>query len=218
MMDKTLRKHVEDELEWTPHVNAANIGVIAENGVVRLTGHVPSYAQKLEAGRAVQALHGVRALVNDLEVRPPVLADNSDESIAARAADLIDWDVTIPRGLVRVAVHDGVVTLTGEVGAQHVRDAAERCVRNLHGAKDVLNQITVKATVVSADIERRIREALDRQADLEAKGIEVSIHGDKVKISGTVKAAFERAIIERAVWAAPGVRAVEDLVTVERPA
>jgi osmotically-inducible protein OsmY len=134
MTDKVLRRRVEDELDWATDVEAANIGVSVQDGVARLTGHVPSYAQKVAAGRAVTALKGVRALVDDLEVRPFVLADISDESIASRAADLLDWDVTLPKGAVKVTVHDGLVTLTGEVAWRRQRDNAERCVRHWNGA------------------------------------------------------------------------------------
>jgi osmotically-inducible protein OsmY len=37
MNDKTLRKTVEDELDWQPAIDASNIGIAAEAGVVTLT-------------------------------------------------------------------------------------------------------------------------------------------------------------------------------------
>lgn len=38
MDDITLRQNVIDELEFEPSIDAAHIGVAAENGVVTLTG------------------------------------------------------------------------------------------------------------------------------------------------------------------------------------
>ena len=51
MRDAQLRNEVQDELEWEPSVNASEIGVTAHDGVVTLTGLVPSYAEKLAAAR-----------------------------------------------------------------------------------------------------------------------------------------------------------------------
>ena len=45
--DMQLKQDVIDALEWEPSVNAAHIGVSVSDGVVTLTGHVPSYAEVL---------------------------------------------------------------------------------------------------------------------------------------------------------------------------
>ncbi|APR78614.1 Hypothetical protein A7982_03961 [Minicystis rosea] len=46
MNDHELRLAVLDELAWEPSVDATNIGVSVKDGIVTLTGRVPSYAQK----------------------------------------------------------------------------------------------------------------------------------------------------------------------------
>jgi osmotically-inducible protein OsmY len=48
MDDKALRQNIIDELDFEPSINAANIGVAVEKGVVT-TGHVASYAEKIAA-------------------------------------------------------------------------------------------------------------------------------------------------------------------------
>lgn len=58
MSDLNLRKFILEELEFQPDIDAANIGVTVENGVVTLTGHVNSYAQKISAERAVKGIKG----------------------------------------------------------------------------------------------------------------------------------------------------------------
>jgi hypothetical protein len=45
MNDLHLRQNVLDEFEFEPSIDAANIGVAAKDGVVTLTGHLPSYAR-----------------------------------------------------------------------------------------------------------------------------------------------------------------------------
>jgi osmotically-inducible protein OsmY len=44
--DLKLRKRVIQELEWEPAVDATHLNVEISDGVVSLTGTVPSYAEK----------------------------------------------------------------------------------------------------------------------------------------------------------------------------
>jgi len=213
MTDKVLKQLVQDELEWEPRIKATDIGVIVNDGIVRLTGHVPSYFQKIAAEAAVKRIKGVRGIVEDLEVRSAEPA-TSDESIASRLANLLEWDASVPKKSVQIKVDDGYVTLSGEVNWQYQRMAAESRARNMDGVRHVLNQITVKAHAQAPDLKRRIEDALKRQAQLDSNKISVTVIGDKVQLNGSVKAWFEREAIERAVWSAPGVGSVEDHVRI----
>jgi hypothetical protein len=52
---------VINELYWDPQVTEPEaIGVAVRDGAVTLTGHVPSYAEKLAAARAAERVYGVR--------------------------------------------------------------------------------------------------------------------------------------------------------------
>lgn len=209
MDDKLLKRMVEDELSWEPSIDAADIGVAVEKGIVRLTGRVASYAEKIAAETAVKRVKNVRGYVNDLEVA--YFDDGThDEDVAARVANVIEWNTMVPKGVVKVQVQKGFVTLTGQVDWQHQRNAAEQGVRALRGVRGLYNQIQLRAQVRTADIKRRIETALDRQAVAEADQIRVTVEGDKVRLDGKVKAWSERELVERAAWSAPGVRAVDD--------
>ena len=89
MDDKTLRQFIIDELDFEPSIDAANIGVAVENGVVTLTGHVASYAEKIAAERTVQRVKGVHAIAQEIEVRYPDQAKRSDDEIAQRALNIL---------------------------------------------------------------------------------------------------------------------------------
>ena len=71
MSDIDLQRDVLDELKWEPSVNAAHIGVSVKDGVVTLSGHVPSYAEKYAAEKAAKRVHGVKAVANEIEVGRP---------------------------------------------------------------------------------------------------------------------------------------------------
>lgn len=213
MEDKLLKKLVEDELQYQPSVDAADIGVRVANGIVHLDGNVATFAQKAAVENAVKRIKGVRGYVEDLIVRPN--GDSySDDAIAARVANLLDWDVTLPKGLIKVKVEGGTVTLSGEVPWAYQRTSAETGIRRLAGVRALINTITIKPHVEATDIKRRIEQALERQAEVESNRISVTVDGGKVRIDGKVRAWYERDVIERAAWSAPGVQAVDDRVTI----
>ncbi|TAJ69823.1 MAG: BON domain-containing protein [Phenylobacterium sp.] len=213
MEDRLLKKLVDDELQYQPSVDAADIGVRVENGIVHLDGNVSTFAQKAAVENAVKRVRGVRGYVEDLVVRPH--GDTySDDAIAARVANLLEWDVTLPRDVIKVQVEGGTVTLSGEVPWAYQRTSAETGVRRLAGVRALINLITIKPRVEAVDIKRRIEEALERQAEVESDRITVTVDGGKVRLDGKVRAWFERDIIERAAWSAAGVLAVDDRVTV----
>ena len=213
MDDKALKAQVEAELEWEPSIDAADIGITAEDGIVELNGHVPNYAQKIAAEAAVKRVKGVRGFVEHLLVRP-VPSPHGDDAVASRLASILDWTVEVPANQVKVKVEDGFVTLVGKVDWQFQRAAAEQAVRPQQGVRGVLNEIQVKPHARASDIKRRIEAALERRADVEANQIVVTVAGDTVRLDGKVRAWFERDVIERAAWAAPGVAKVDDHIAV----
>lgn len=210
MEDLSLREYVLSELEFEPSVNAAHIGVAVENGIVTLSGHVGSFAEKLAAERVVQRLKGVRAIAQEIEVRFPGDKKTDDDEIAQRALKIIAWDTTIPDEKVKIKVQKGWITLSGDVDWYFQRIAAEAAIRKLSGVTGFTNSIAVKPPVQASDIKQRIEGALKRNAELEAEQIRVLVSGGHVTLEGKVKAWHERAVAERAAWAAPGVVAVVD--------
>jgi len=209
-----LQKKVLEALDWEPSLDATGIGVAAIGGVVTLTGQVPSYADRLAAERVVKQIIGVKGLANDLEVRLPGDARRTDTELAAAAVKALEWDVQVPHEMIKLRIADGWITLEGQVEWQFQREAAERSVRHLLGVRGVSNQLTLMTRVTPADLKNRIESALKRNAELEARQIRVETRGGTVVLNGAVHSWAERDQAERAVWAAPGVSAVEDHLAV----
>lgn len=211
MNDKELRQNVIDELEFEPSIDAADIGVAAENGVVTLTGHVPNFAQKMAAERAAWRVKGVKAIAEEIKVR--LLGDrkHDDDEIARRALNVLAWNVVVPTDAVHVKVQNGWVTLSGQVDWNYQREAAMADVRKLTGVAGVINDITLKPSVQVGDVKQRITDALKRHAEVEASQIQISVRdGGTVEIEGGVDNWDERQAVMRAAWSTPGVRAVSE--------
>jgi len=214
MDDKTLRQFIIDELDFEPSIDAANIGVAVEKGVVTLTGHVANYVEKLAAERAVKRVKGVKAIAQEIEVRFSNQPKRSDDEIAQRALDILTWSVQVPADSIQVKVEKGWITLTGAVEWQYQKQAAESAVRHLSGILGVSNMIGIEPHVAAADVHRKIMDSLKRNAEVEADSIRVVVDNGKVILEGKVKAWYERNLAERAAWSAPGVKAVEDRLSI----
>ena len=68
--DKQLREAVLRQLKWEPEIQSQDISANAKEGVVTLTGFVHSYAEKVAAEKAAKSVNGVKAVANDIEVKP----------------------------------------------------------------------------------------------------------------------------------------------------
>lgn len=211
LSDLTLRSNVLDELDYEPSVDAANIGVAANKGIVTLTGHVLSFAEKQAALAAVRRVIGVRAIADEIEVRYPSNKKTADDEIAKRAADILRWDTVIPAGTIQLLVREGWVTLSGTVNWWYQRKTAEEDIRKLSGVIGVTNNIEIKPIAEPNNVKQKIEDALKRRAEVEAKAIKVTVKdGNKVVLEGKVDNWDERYAAESAAWSAPGVKFVED--------
>ena len=212
--DLALRQQILDELEWEPALDAAHIGVLAEDGVITLTGYVGGYAERAIAEQVVARIKGVKAVAQELQVRLAHNQKRDDDQIARRALKIIGWDTTVPGDKVRLKVEKGWITLSGDVEWNFQREGVEAAVRKLSGVMGVTNHITVRPNADPGDVKHRIEEALQRNAQLDAQDIKVTVDDGKVTLQGHVPAWHERSIAEQAAWSAPGVSAVEDHIVV----
>lgn len=216
--NKDLRTRVLTELDWEPSLDAADIGVAVKDGIVTLTGTIPSYAQKRTAERTVMRLAGVKGIANDMEVRLPSSHKRTDTDIAREATEALERHIQVPDDAVKVKVNDGLLTLEGTVDWDYQRKRAERAVRYLKGVRGVTNLLKVKTRTTPGDVRQRIRRALERRIDEEAERIKISVEGSRVVLTGTVPSWTDRFDVEDAVWAAPGVSEVTNKLKVERKA
>lgn len=208
--DEQLRQDVVAELRWDPSIRDEEIAVTVKDGVATLGGTVDSYPQKRAAERAAERVSGVRAVAEGIKVKPPSAWARSDTEIAHAAADVVRWDVDVPKDKVKVKVENGWITLEGNVEWKYQRDAAERAVQHLMGVKGVVNLLTIQPRASTFDVSKRIKDALRRQAELDADKIDVEAHDGVVTLKGTVSSWAERMEAESAAWGAEGVTRVED--------
>ncbi|AGU52893.1 putative periplasmic phospholipid-binding protein [Variovorax paradoxus B4] len=213
--DTQLKADIQAELEWDPAVTSANVGVIVNHGVVTLTGHLGSYAEKLAVEQAVQRVSGVKALAVETSVKLAAGLERTDADIAQAVGHALEWNVQVPRNAVQPMVEGGWVTLTGEVEWDYQRQAAESTVRNLLGVTGITNLVKIRLQVCSADVERQVQDALIRAFHGEPRQVAVDVHGSQVVLRGKVRSWAEFEAVRGAAWSAPGVVSVVNELAVE---
>ncbi len=134
MDDRTVRRHVTDELDFAPHDRCG-----ADRGRSRERRRDPdracrNYAEKRIAERVALRVRGVRAVVEQIGVRPPDSVRVDDEALADRCAKVLEWDVQVPERSVEIKVAKGCVTLQGCVPYYHQKAAVDKALRRLAGS------------------------------------------------------------------------------------
>lgn len=212
--DAQIKRDVQDELIWEPSIDETRIGVSVEDGVVTLSGEVDSYAKKIAAEKAAKRVKGVKAVAEDIIVNYGMEEEKSDTEIAKAVVNALQWHASVPEEAVIPKVENGWVYLTGQVRWGYQKESAKNAVKDLSGVKGVINSITISQGVEPLEVKKRIKEAFERSADLEARGIRVLTEGHTVTLEGTVHSLKEKEEAERTAFNAPGVYEVKNNLVV----
>src|SRR5215467_1529890 len=123
--DATVNATVKNKLAAEPTTSAARINVDTTNGVVTLSGAVPTAAEKTEAERIARNTQGVTQVVNNITVERAEGGAGGALSDAAILTNIKAQFVT--NGIIgtNVDVKNGDVTITGTVNNAQEKSRAE---------------------------------------------------------------------------------------------
>ena len=214
--DTELQRDVQNELHWERSIAAADIGVTAKEGVITLTGNVPSYFDKVEAEHITGRVVGVMGIAEELKVDLPDSNERTDGDIAQSALNVLAWNVAVPRDQAKVKVESGWVTLSGQVDWHFQKMAAENAVHHLMGVTGVTNLISLKpmAAVEAAEIQSAIENAFKRTARSDAQKITVTVNNGQVTLRGKARSWTEKQEAGHSAWQTAGVSSVENDVVI----
>jgi osmotically-inducible protein OsmY len=212
--DHDLQKAVLEHLDFDPAITSSQIGVAVRDGVVTLSGHVPSFKDKARAETDAGLVRGVKAVVNEIRVDLPGHCESPDEVTARRAYDRLASNLSVPLDRIHIGVEGGVVTLHGDVDWQYQRLAAVEDLRQLDCVREIRNEIRIHPPIAAEDVSTRIQAALRRLGLTSADHIAVAANGSNVTLSGTVVSWHEKDVAETVAWSVPGISHVENKLMV----
>lgn len=133
----------------------------------------------------------------------------SDSEIRSQVMRELKWDSRIGWAEIGVAVHEGVVTLTGTVNNYAKKLAAQEAAHRIKGVLDVANDIEVMPVgafvKTDEDIARAVRHVLEWDALVPDERIKSTVSDGWVTLEGDVDVWREREDAERTVLRLEGV-------------
>ena len=142
-----------------------------------------------------------------------------DSDIRRDVEDELRWDPDIDATDIAVAVHNGVVALTGFVRSYSQRTQAERDAKRVAGVVGVANDIEVRLPVIDQrpdpDIVRDAVSALKSELPYSSENIKVIAKDGKITLEGTVEWNYARERAESAVKRIRGVKGVTNSITLK---
>src|SRR5688572_26844959 len=111
MTDSELQEHVRNALNSEPSIDAAEIRVAVDDGVVMLQGDVRSYSEKATAQRVALGVDGAKAVANAINVGLRDGLQPNDTEIAQAVVSALKSNTLVPADKITVTVSNGWVTL-----------------------------------------------------------------------------------------------------------
>ena len=212
--DDRVKQRVQTRLAGQIALHIESLGIEVEDGNLHLTGIVGSLGEKTRAERVVGGIVGVKAITNDLSIRP---SDRSETAIAQEVQRQLETRTRFRRTPIQVTVSGTEVTLGGVVERALDRLDAEEIAAEAQGVTRVINtlQIRSEGTHSAESIRSRVLSILTNPLTFGAiRHPEVSVEAGVVTLQGVVSRDGERVEAERLTLGVPGVTGVINLLKV----
>jgi len=196
-----------------------DVHAIVNNGVVKLTGAVSTYADKEDADHRTHKTKNVTAVDNEVQVAPGSEVD--DATLQKKLVEKVEYDRvgygTTAFNSIGVSVHNGVVTLSGTAYGPTDKDSALSLVTHYPGVKDVIDNINVDPLSPNDD-RIRITEfrtiygfpTLNKYAIDPGKPIRITVVNGRVTLTGVVDSQADKDAAGIRANSVPGVFHVDN--------
>jgi len=212
--DELIHDWVVEALAHDPRIDAAQLTIDVDAGIVTLRGIATTLAASEFAAAEARKISGVRGVVNELSVDQRLVNDRDIESLIRSR---IETSTALQPQNVVIESVDGIVTLSGWVDSPTEADAAELLVKQTAHVRGVRNQIDVRPRVHRADREIRIDviDTLRRDVFLTGLPLTVTVQGGVVTLTGSVGDDYERTRAEMRSRVVNNVRDVVNYLIID---
>lgn len=137
--DKDIAEHIARIFEWNSVVPADNVKAEVLGGYVTLKGEVDWQYQRDYAERQIEAVKGVRKVINNMTLRTRASEDNVRREIVQS----LHRHASIAGGRVSVLVKDGTVTLNGDVDSYYEKMLVNNAAWQAAGVSKVVDHLVI---------------------------------------------------------------------------
>lgn len=166
--DSDIERELKSRLESDPDTNDTDIAIVVKDGIVTLTGFVRGFRQRRSVETLAKTVIGVAGLINDIELRLPLLQRRPDPEIARDALEAINRRLPYSGDRIRVVVEDGLICLEGQVEWAYQNEAAEEVAQAVRGVRGMDNKLEVCSYVPPMEIRHKMDQALLEAAAFDA--------------------------------------------------
>lgn len=201
-----------------------HVKVKAHDGVVTLTGTVQDKDEKALAADTVENLPGVTSVKNEIKVESKY-PEHSDGWVALKIRSRLLVKANVSATATKVAVQDGVVTLSGAADNAAQKELTEVYAKDIEGVKSVKNEIVVKdappATqtvgekIDDASITSQVKFALLSHKTTSALKTKVTTNDGMVVITGIAANDAEKSLVTKLAQDVRGTKSVTNDMTVK---
>ncbi|HKL22942.1 MAG TPA: BON domain-containing protein [Tichowtungia sp.] len=190
--DAEISSAITGEILADNAISANNVNVSTDDGIVLLTGTVNSILAKDRIQELTEATVGVRAVVNNVKVRPDT--PRSDAELKKAVGNAWRNDAAVESTGLTASAENGTVTLTGAVDSFAEKQLAETAARGVRGVKKIRNDITIGFDKARPDreIQAEISQRLINDIRIDDNLIEVHVTNGTASLSGSVGSLQEK--------------------------
>jgi osmotically-inducible protein OsmY len=122
-----------------PELEDAHTTVTSYNGIVLLTGQVPSNAAKQAAGKTVNKLQKTRRLYNEITIAGPISlpARSNDSWITTKAKSKLLASEGVPSNRIKIVTENGIIYMMGLLTREEARISVN-AIANTYGAQKIV--------------------------------------------------------------------------------
>ena len=213
--NESLQKDVQEAIKWEPILHASEISVMANDGIVTLTGTVDNYIKKNGAERAAKNVKGVKAVLDEIKIKyNRTFYTKTDLEIVNEVITALKKNWNLPQDTISVKVENGWVKLDGNLAWNYQKESANNSIKNIEGLIGITNNIVIKSDNIDSIEKEAIEKALHRNGQINSNDIKVTVTANEVTLKGEVSFYYQKDEAERIAWNAPGVWSVNNELSV----
>lgn len=190
--DPDIERELKRRLQSDPDTNGVDIAIAVKDGIVTLTGFARGFRQRRKAETFTRGIAGVIGLVNDIQVRLPLLQRRPDPEIARDALEAINRRLPYSGDRIRIVVENGLICLEGQVEWAYQSEAVEEVAEAVRGACGVVNKLDICSYISSNEIRRKVGQALLEAASFDANSRSSEPDHNEFVLLGAIRSWAER--------------------------